>query len=176
MNGGHYAFQSWERAGGTDAPRARRPVGRSAATSARAWSERTFHRWSAIVRSPTVPPPISALLRQGDYLRLSALSVGKSRWMVGLCVFVFLCLRCFALCFSLCLCGSTGSCLYVTASPVWCGSRDFGQPGDWLRSGPRPSRAHARRARRALPPERPPPATAPWSGRRSNVPSRSAAP
>jgi hypothetical protein len=51
-------FQIGERQGGTAVPLARRPVGRLAATSARAWSGRTSHRRSAIARSPAVPPLI----------------------------------------------------------------------------------------------------------------------
>ena len=89
-----------------------------------------------------------------------------------------LCLRIFvfAMSFSvflsvfLCLCGLTGSCLYVTASPAWRASRDFGLRVDRPGSVPRPSRAPARRATRARLPGRPPPATARGSGRRSSAP------
>jgi hypothetical protein len=59
-----------------------------------------FPPGAAIVRSPTVPPPIAALQHQEDYLRLSALSAVSSVARVGglrvcdvlLCV--FLCALC----------------------------------------------------------------------------------
>jgi len=44
LDGGRRPFQSRERAGGIDAPRARRPVGSVAATNARVRSRRTSHR------------------------------------------------------------------------------------------------------------------------------------
>jgi len=59
---GTYPSPTEEERGGTDAPPARWPVGRLAATSARAWSGRTLHRWSAIARSPTVPPSIFGIV------------------------------------------------------------------------------------------------------------------
>jgi len=61
-----------KKGGGTDAPRARRPVGSTATTDACVRRCRASHRLAAIVRSPTVPPPIAALQHQEDYLRLSA--------------------------------------------------------------------------------------------------------
>ena len=46
------------RLGGTGAPRARRPVGSTAATNARGRNRRASPPWAAIARSPTVPPSI----------------------------------------------------------------------------------------------------------------------
>ncbi len=92
--------------GGTDAPRARRPVGSTAATNARVRSRRASHR-QAIVRSPTVPPSIHGT---ADPKKPSALSAVNCD---GCVAFVSLCLRvcdvCVSLCVSsLCLCGSAG--------------------------------------------------------------------
>jgi len=82
---------SWRKMrGGTDAPPARRPVAGTAATEACVRSRRASHRWSAIVRSPAVPPSI--------------LGAAPSHQRQTLCVFVFA--TSFSV--SLCLCGSTG--------------------------------------------------------------------
>jgi hypothetical protein len=51
------SYPTGERAGRTDAPRGRRPVGSMAATDARVRSRPASHR-QAIVRSPAVPPSI----------------------------------------------------------------------------------------------------------------------
>jgi hypothetical protein len=69
-------FQTGEGRGGTDAPSARRPGGSTAATNVYVRSRRTSHRWSAIVRLPTVPPSI-----------LGTASLGQRQPLCVLCVF-----------------------------------------------------------------------------------------
>jgi len=101
-------FQIGERRGGTDALPARRPVGRLAATSARAWSGRTSHRRSAIVRSPAVPPSI-----------LGTSASHQRQPLCVLCVFaVFLGGRlCFSAALPLCVLSSVSElCVSV---PLW---------------------------------------------------------
>ncbi len=101
-------FPNRNGAGGTDALRTRRPVGRPATTNARVWSRRAFHRWAAIFRSPTVPPSI---LGPAASRRLSAVIcvICGPIAMGGWVAFVSLCLRVcdVFLCVSLCvLCAS----------------------------------------------------------------------
>ena len=109
---GTHPFQIGERRGGTDAPLVRRPVGRLAATSARAWSGRTSHRRSAIVRSPAVPPSI-----------LGTSTSHQRQPLCVLCVFaVFLGGRLCAS-VSLCLCGFLG--VLVVLLDVWAANSKF---------------------------------------------------
>jgi len=68
-------FQTGEGVGGTDAPAARRPGGGMAATNARVRSRQGSHRWSAIVRSPSVPPSIYDTAGSNQQQRLCALCV-----------------------------------------------------------------------------------------------------
>ena len=112
-----------EREGGPDAPPARRPVGGLAARSACASSGRTSHWWSAIARSPAVPPSIlgtahhisdkpfvSSCLRVCDVGRLCVFSVS-----------------------SLCLCGS----IRTRHRGVWRVSGNHGSPPRLRRARPR---------------------------------------
>ena len=100
-------FQTGEGQGGTDAPRARRPVGRPVTTDAGVGRRRASHRWAAIVIAPTFPPSILATAASR---RLSASICGQIAMDGMLCDgFVSSCLRvCDAfLCVSLCvLCAS----------------------------------------------------------------------
>ncbi len=72
--------------GGTDAPSARRPVGCMAATGACVRSCRASHRWSAIFRSPAVPPAILDTAHNiSDNLFASSRLCGEKpdRWVVS---------------------------------------------------------------------------------------------
>jgi len=69
------SLQTGEKVGGTDAPAARRPGGGLAVTNARVRSRRSFPRWSAIARSPPVPPSNYDTAVSNQQQRLCALCV-----------------------------------------------------------------------------------------------------
>ena len=108
-----FSFHDWEgtppspigeKKGGTDTPPARRPVGRLAATSACAWSGRTFHRRSAIVRSPAVPPSIHGTLASHQRQPLCVFA------SLRLCVLYWLVRR-------LCVSATLRLCVFFSVSP-----------------------------------------------------------
>ncbi len=122
--------------GGTDAPPARRPVESLAATNARVRSGQAFHRWSAIGRSPTVPPSISALPHQfGDILFAFFASL---RFILG----------CWAgSVIPLCFLGGLG--VLVVQNMIGCGHGDGSSSRQSLRDHYRPSSSPDLRSRHA---------------------------